>query len=395
MRKLISASVAALMAASVAVADDVNSQAGFVTAVSGGIIDPDSGRGLDTGRFGDVSVGYRFGPKWEIAAAYLAASMNNDEGVSPAEIDPGWELDMRYHFSNGATQPYLALGLSDFRYDYDHSRNDVEGDTVLSAALGVKAFASASTFVNGEIKQVLDSQEGDTLISLGIGRLFGQASTPVYEPASKPAPAPVVAPEPETVVAAPAAPFIDSDKDGVEDKNDNCPATPIGVEVGSNGCALDDDKDGVPNYKDECPNTAAGARVDNGGCAIEFVNQKETLQIRVAFDTNSANLRPGSNTEIKKAADFLATYDEATLVIEGHTDNTGSAAYNKSLSQKRADAVRQVLISTFNIDPSRVTAAGFGEERPIADNTTAAGRQTNRRVVGVVEGQKSVRVKQQ
>ena len=394
MRKLISVSVAALMATSAAVAEDIDSQAGFVAAVSGGIIDPDSGRGLDTGRFGDVSLGYRFGPKWEIAAAYLAASMNNDDGVSPAEIDPGWELDARYHFSNGATQPYLSLGLSDFKYDYDHSRSDVEGDTVLSAALGVKAFASPSVFVNGEIKQILDSQEGDTLISLGIGRLFGQASTPVYEPASKPAPAPVQAPKVAEPVA-PAEPFIDSDKDGVADKNDNCPATPIGVAVDSNGCALDDDKDGVPNYKDECPNTVAGARVDNGGCEIKFISQKESLEIRVAFDTNSANLRPGSNSEIKKAADFLATYEEASLVIEGHTDNTGSAAYNKSLSQKRADAVRQVLISSFNVDPSRVSAVGYGEERPIADNNTAAGRQANRRVVGVVEGQKSVRVKQQ
>ena len=83
----------------------------------------------------------------------------------------------------------------------------------------------------------------------------------------------------------------------------------------------------------------------------------------------------------------MAQFDGTSLTVEGHTDDRGRAAYNKSLSQKRADAVRTTLINEFNISADRVTAIGYGEENPIADNATAEGRAMNRRVVGVVKAQ--------
>lgn len=380
---VLSSVAAAVMLATSVQAAEINSTAGAVAGVSGGILMPDNDRDLETGEFYDVHAGYRFGPEWEVVAGYLAGTFDNDGGIAPAEIDPGMFMDVRYHFSNKATQPYVALGLSDFNYDYDYGRPDAGGDTTVSGAVGVKRFLNPNVFLNGEIKQMFDSEEGDTLFKLGVGYLFGQTGGKPAAPAPKPAPAP--APAPVAVV--------DSDNDGVADNLDQCPNTPAGVSVDSNGCALDSDRDGVVDYKDECPDTAVGARVDAGGCEIKFVTEKDSLEIRVTFDTNSANLRPGSNTEIQRAADFMGSYQDAKLVIEGHTDNTGSAAYNRSLSQRRADAVRTVLINDFGVDPERVSAIGYGEDRPIADNNTSAGRQANRRVVGVVEGQKSVRVK--
>jgi len=74
-------------------------------------------------------------------------------------------------------------------------------------------------------------------------------------------------------------------------------------------------------------------------------------------------------------------------VVEGHADSNGAAAYNKQLSQRRADSVRNALIRDYNIAENRLSAVGYGEERPIADNRTADGRRANRRVVAVMQAE--------
>ena len=83
-------------------------------------------------------------------------------------------------------------------------------------------------------------------------------------------------------------------------------------------------------------------------------------------------------------ADFMNQYQDVIVELEGHTDSVGPEAYNQGLSQRRADAVRQVLIDRFNIQGSRISATGYGESQPIASNDTAAGRQQNRRVITVM-----------
>jgi len=83
-------------------------------------------------------------------------------------------------------------------------------------------------------------------------------------------------------------------------------------------------------------------------------------------------------------AEFLQQYVGTSVVIEGHTDTSGSASYNKNLSQRRADAVAAVLVQQMGVSQARVSAMGYGEEQPIADESTATGREANRRVVAKV-----------
>ena len=80
-------------------------------------------------------------------------------------------------------------------------------------------------------------------------------------------------------------------------------------------------------------------------------------------------------------AAYLREQDAATGVIEGHTDNTGNAAYNTKLSQRRAMAVEKLLTERYGVNVARISSVGYGMERPIADNNTPEGRQANRRVV--------------
>ena len=88
---------------------------------------------------------------------------------------------------------------------------------------------------------------------------------------------------------------------------------------------------------------------------------------------------------MQEVATFIKEYPLTNVTIEGHTDSMGSAEYNQKLSQRRAQKVADVLVNEYGVDPNRISVAGFGEEQPIADNSTAEGRQTNRRVSAVFE----------
>ncbi|MFB3924770.1 MAG: OmpA family protein [Syntrophales bacterium] len=117
--------------------------------------------------------------------------------------------------------------------------------------------------------------------------------------------------------------------------------------------------------------------------AAEVVPERVTLN--VLFDTNKAAVKTKYFNEIKKVADFMEKYPTATAVIEGHTDSVGKVAANVKLSQRRADAIKNILVEKYKIEESRIKAVGFGPKNPIADNKTAAGRQKNRRVEAVFE----------
>lgn len=168
----------------------------------------------------------------------------------------------------------------------------------------------------------------------------------------------------------------DSDNDGIEDKFDKCPNTPAGVSVDANGCALDDDKDGVPNYLDKCPDTPNGFNVDDRGCKVSF-------RFNVNFGFDSSKLDETSKASVAEFAKFLDENSKYSASIEGHTDSSGSAIYNKKLSEKRAKTVYQELLNS-NISKDRLEYKGYGEEKPKFDNKTRENRAKNRRVEGVL-----------
>ncbi|MDX1497676.1 MAG: OmpA family protein [Salinisphaeraceae bacterium] len=146
----------------------------------------------------------------------------------------------------------------------------------------------------------------------------------------------------------------------------------------------DSDGDGVPDNIDQCPNTPKGALVDARGCQKKLKQDiKETLYLE--FDFDKAVVRPSSYPKLENLVSNLRKYPSAKLVLEGHTDSVGSNAYNDKLSQRRAWAVRQVLVSHFGVDPARITAFAYGETSPIASNDTAEGRQKNRRVEAIMK----------
>ena len=175
---------------------------------------------------------------------------------------------------------------------------------------------------------------------------------------------------------------IDTDGDGVPDYIDECPGTPEAARghVDARGCELDSDGDGVPDYKDECP-TVPGLK-ENKGCPELKREVRQLLQKAmqgIEFETGKATIKKKSYPLLNQIANIFIENKDYIVEVQGHTDNTGKYELNKSLSEKRANAVRDYLIAQ-GVDFQRLTAVGYGPDVPIADNKTKAGRAKNRRV---------------
>ncbi|MFN3593069.1 MAG: OmpA family protein [Thiobacillaceae bacterium] len=168
---------------------------------------------------------------------------------------------------------------------------------------------------------------------------------------------------------------LDSDGDGVVDRLDRCPGTPPGRKVDAQGCELDSDGDGVVDVLDQCPDTPKGDKVDARGCTLA-----NTIILRgVNFDNDSAEIRADARPILDEAVATLKRYPWLKVEVAGHTDSRASRAYNLDLSQRRAQAVMDYFVQ-MGIEAGRLSARGYGESQPIADNATAEGRAANRRV---------------
>ncbi len=190
----------------------------------------------------------------------------------------------------------------------------------------------------------------------------------------------------------------DTDKDGVVDTNDKCPASPSGSAVNAEGCPkvvepakvveavvpppapepvknTDADNDGVADDNDLCPTSEAGVTVNEFGCKA---SEKVTLE-GVTFKLGSAQLKSSSLAVLDVAAKSLVGNPGLKIEIEGHTDNQGWTGANKRLSQRRANTVMIYLIKK-GVKAETLSAKGFGESQPIMANDTPEGRAKNRRV---------------
>ena len=171
----------------------------------------------------------------------------------------------------------------------------------------------------------------------------------------------------------------DADGDGVADKDDACPNQAGPKE--NKGCPWPDrDGDGVLDKDDQCPDIAG--TVANKGCpevTEEVQKQLNDYARTILFDTGKATLKTESVSVFVDIIKILNEYPTARFTVEGHTDSVGSESLNQSLSEKRANSVRDFLIKE-GIAAERLQAIGYGEAKPIATNNTSAGRSQNRRV---------------
>jgi OOP family OmpA-OmpF porin len=204
-------------------------------------------------------------------------------------------------------------------------------------------FGSSRTSLRAEYRYINykshDLRLDDQLLSIGLQFGFGKKAAPLAAPAAEPPPPP---PPP------PPAPVPDPDSDN----------------------------DGVIDRQDKCPNTRAGVEVDVNGCEIMAEIQLQGVH----FESNSDRLVSGAQVVLDETAATLVKNPGIKVEVAGYTDSVGDELYNESLSAGRAATVRDYLASR-GVPMERMTARGYGESQPIADNNTMEGKAANRRVV--------------
>jgi outer membrane protein OmpA-like peptidoglycan-associated protein len=189
-------------------------------------------------------------------------------------------------------------------------------------------------------------------------------------------------------------PEPDNDRDGIGDSDDNCPMEPEDRDrwQDDDGCPEpDNDGDGVEDGKDECPNDpeVVNGFEDEDGCPDEAGKKKQVVVKRdrieildkVYFAYDSDRILPKSYDLLDNIARVINEHTEIPMIfIEGHTDSDGNDGYNLTLSDRRAKSVMRYLVETGKVASERLKAQGFGETKPVADNSTEDGKATNRRV---------------
>jgi outer membrane protein OmpA-like peptidoglycan-associated protein len=185
--------------------------------------------------------------------------------------------------------------------------------------------------------------------------------------------------------------YRDTDDDGVTDVRDRCPATPHSTVIDGYGCPSrptevvrdsDSDGDGVDDSRDKCPATPAGVSADASGCPIVIPKMEgpRTVTLRgVTFMSGRDELTPSSLMVLDEVAKQLVAVPELKIEIAGHTDSKGTRIRNIRLSLARAEAVRAYLVMQ-GVPAERLTARGYGPDKPVASNAGPNGRAMNRRV---------------
>jgi outer membrane protein OmpA-like peptidoglycan-associated protein len=186
-------------------------------------------------------------------------------------------------------------------------------------------------------------------------------------------------------------PFIDEDNDGIDASVDQCPDQPEDADgfEDADGCPdPDNDRDGIPDVDDDCPDVPESINgvddedgcPDEGTSAVRLSGDRIEILERVYFDTNRATIKKRSHSVLEQVASLMKAQPDIRLLrVQGHTDARGDDDHNLDLSQRRATSVKEFLIKR-GVEAQRLSARGYGESHPIAENTTDEGRAQNRRV---------------
>ena len=336
-----------------------------------------------------LGFGYHFNPNWAVEVNYSETDTEVEDVDNDLRVQQ-LKLDGFYHFDNFADNMgfYIPFGIGEQKYNPDIG--DSQDETSVNVGVGYRYMPFDHVYFRTDFRAVYGDEDNtvDGIANLGIVFLF--ASSPAEKQYTAlvsdddrdgvenqndqcPNSAEGVAVDDKGCEI-----LFDSDQDGVIDKEDSCADTPAGAAVDAKGCPVDSDEDGVADYMDKCEKTAKGVTVDEGGCPIKEDRQ---FNLNVTFENASNQIKAGSYSKIDELGQIMNYHKDLSLTIYGYTDSSGPAAFNQQLSEKRAESVKQAIVSRHNIDPARITAVGKGEADPVADNSTAAGRAQNRRVV--------------
>ena len=349
---------------------------------------------LDNGPILGGRIGYNFTGHFGVEASgqYVRSEVDNRstpftrEGQFTSPIDDvdiaTYHLDLVYHFRPEAKlNPFVTAGYGAAHYSPKINNKNM---SIVDVGIGAKYWVAENVALRADVRDNITTDEKihNVETTLGLVFRFGGKSSAVVAQAAQTAPA---------TPATPATPPVprDSDGDGVPDAQDICPGTPARAAVGSDGCPLDADRDRVADHLDNCPGTPAGVAVDQYGCppvpipaAAPKLEQQVVATVEpqvivlafedVHFDFDQSTLKPEAKTVLQRNIALLKENPKARIRIAGYTSAAGTEEYNQKLSERRADSVREYLVSEGGIGSERLTMVGYGETRPAVNEPSPA-----------------------
>tara|TARA_R110002167_G_scaffold29730_10_gene99050 strand:+ start:967 stop:2148 length:1182 start_codon:yes stop_codon:yes gene_type:complete len=331
--------------------------------------------------------GFRFLPQWAGRIEYSSLDIN---ASSLGQDKSGSRLgfDAMYFLPNDSM--YIFGGVKEIKI--------ADSDTMYNLGLGKHWTVAEKLKVITEVAAYNNFENGnnDIGVKVGLAYTFGNSAPAMPKDSDNDGVNDTLDMCPNT---APGTQVdakgcdIDEDKDGVLNSLDLCPNTPVGTKVDSNGCALgaDEDGDGVADADDKCANTPMSDKVDAVGCSV-FMEEEVSQNLRINFGNNSSIISNPNNPDFQTFADFMNRYPNTDTVIEGHSSAPGNDDYNMMLSQKRADAVRKLLVTKYGIDAARIKAVGYGETQLLDTANTKQANALNRRITAKVTASNRVKV---
>lgn len=321
----------------------VNAKSWSVTPFFGGYtFEGNEGIGRTSAVYG-LRAGYNFTEHWGFEGFfnYIPTKLRDVAGDDDIKMY-GYGAEALYHFMpDKRFVPFLAVGAGGIHYS-NQLKDEKYNKISVDYGAGLKFFLTDWVALRADVRHVIpfSNRYNDLLYTFGINFAFGGAKKtevvqekPVAQAAPEVVEKPVPPPPPPVEKPAPA-PIVEETKPQAE--------------------------------------------------AAPEILEKGRTTLNVQFDTGKSVIKKTSYNDIDKLVDVMKQHPELNVMIEGHTDNVGSAASNKKLSQKRADAVKAYMVK-HGIDKKRLTAKGYGMEKPIASNSTKAGKAKNRRVEAAVD----------
>lgn len=338
---LLAASLLVTLAPEIAKAAD-SVQHARELSVMGVYIEPDSDRTDEYGSAVRVIYGIRLDKHWWVEPQGFAGVIETGESGFTDFYQQGLGADLSYRFfGDKEFTPYGLIGGGVSRNDVaNNSASEFGGFANVGLGLMTSPLTQSGLRIRGDARYFYDSFDdglSDIQFSLGLTVPIGATRKEIVEKTT------VI--EREVVVEKD---FADSDGDGVVD--------------------------GV----DQCPNTLPGLKVNAVGC-VDTGQEQSVVLLGVTFDFNSDRLTANARDLLVRTADALKGQPDLEVELAGHTDSVGSEEYNRELSQRRAESVRNYLID-LGVSPDQMIATGYGESEPIRSNDTEEGRERNRRV---------------
>ena len=306
----------------------------------------------------------------ELGVLYTSGAKYNNSGLK-TDITRLFINGVKEYTMNDKLKLIALAGIGHENLSRNISGNN--DGAFFNYGVGVKYLLNKTISLRADVRHILKFDgDRDVIYTLGLAIPFGKVASL----------APIKEVQNEKTVVEPVAKKIiklDSDNDGVYDDIDQCQNTNAGVKVSKYGCEADLDDDNIVDSKDKCLNTQYGAKVDMNGCTILM----QPAPLGIVFDTNSAVIKSSDDVQFSKYVNYLKADSKAHVVVEGHTDSTGSMKYNQTLSEKRANAAKNKLVD-MGVEDVRIKSIGYGETKPLVSNNTKANRQINRRVTAKI-----------